>query len=185
MRVRFSRRQAVCALCSQSAVCRTSSIKRHFEIKHEKSFKNDAEKIESLKRAVSRYEKQSSIFKKVIRSTNRTIEGSYKVAEVIAKNGKPLTDRVFVKKTFLNCAEVLFDDLPNKCTIISRTKDMPISPRIAERRITDMATDVTEQQTVALELANVFSAALDESIDINDNPRLAVVARYCSKGEIH
>ena len=48
-----------------------------------------------------------------------------------------------------------------------------------------MATDVIEQQTVALKGANVFSVALDESTDINDNSRLAVVARYCSNGEVH
>ena len=49
----------------------------------------------------------------------------------------------------------------------------------------NMSTDVTEQQTVTLKAANVFSVALDESIDINDNPRLAVIARYCSDGEVH
>ena len=62
---------------------------------------------------------------------------------------------------------------------------MPISPRKVERRITDMATDVNEHQTIALKGANVFSVALDESIDIDDNPRLAIVARYCSNGEVH
>ena len=56
---------------------------------------------------------------------------------------------MFVKKASVNCTEVLFDDLPNKCIIISRIKDMPISPRTVERRIVDIATDVTEQQTVA------------------------------------
>ena len=121
----------------------------------------------------------------MIRSTNRTIEGSYKVVEVIAKNGKPFTDGVFAKEPFLYCAEVLFDDLSNKCTIISRIKDMPISPWTVERRITNMSTDVTEQQTAALKDANVFSAALDESIDISDNPRLEIVARHCSNGEVH
>ena len=160
-------------------------MKRHFETKHEKSFKDDAEKIESLKKAVSRYEKQSSTFKKVFRSTNRTIEGNYKAAVAIAKNGKPFIDGVFVQEAFLNCAEVLFDDLPNKCTIVLRIKDMPVSSRTVVRCITDMATDVTEQQTVPLKGANVFGVALDESIDINDNPRLAVVARYRSNGEAH
>ena len=59
---------------------------------------NNAEKIEFLKKAVFRYDKQStSLFKKVIRNTNQTIEGSYKVAEVIAKHGKPFTDGMFVK----------------------------------------------------------------------------------------
>ena len=169
--------QAVCALCCQNVICGTSSRKRRFETKHEKSFKNDAEKIKSLKKAISSYEKQSSIFKKVIRSTNQTIEGNYKVAEEIANYGKSFTDQVLVKEAFLSCAEVLFDDLPNKCTIISRIKDVHISPRTVERRIPDIAIDVTEQQTVALKGANVFSTALDESIHINDNPRLAIVAR--------
>ena len=177
--------QAVCALCCQNVVCRISSVKQHFETKHVKFLKDDAEKIESLKKAGSRYKKQSSVFKKVIRSTNRTIEGSYKVAEAIAKNGKPFTDGVFVKEAFLNCAEVLFDYLPNKGTIISRIKDISISPGTVERRITNMATDVTEQQTVSLKGANVFSVALHENIDINDNSRLAVVTRYCSNGEVH
>uniref|UniRef100_H2Z3U0 DUF4371 domain-containing protein n=1 Tax=Ciona savignyi TaxID=51511 RepID=H2Z3U0_CIOSA len=140
--------RAVCALCCQSVVCRTSSIKRHFETKHEKSFKDDAEKRESLKKA-------------------------------------SFTDGVFVKEAFLGCAEVLFGDLPNKSTIISRIKDLPVSARTVERRITDMATDITEQQSAALKAAEVFSVALDESVDINDSPRLAVVARYCSNGEIH
>ena len=59
-----------------------------------------------------------------------------------------------------------------------RIKDMPIFPWTGERRITGVAVNVTEQQPVALKGANVFSAALDESININDNPRLEVVVRY-------
>ena len=85
----------------------------------------------------------------MICSTNQTIKGSYKVAEGIAKHEKSFTDEVFVKLAFLNCAEVLFDDLPNECTAIPRIKDMPVSPRTVERHITIMSTDVTEQQTVA------------------------------------
>ena len=178
--------QVVCALCCQNVVCQTFSTERHFETKHEKSIKVDAEKIESLKKAISRYDKQSSIFKKVIRSTNQTIEvtGSYKVAEGIAKHGKPFTDGVFVKVALLSCAEVLFDDLLNKCTIISRIKDMPVSSWTVERHIMNMFTDVTKRQTVALQAANVF-VALDKSVDINDNPRSAVVASYSSNGVVH
>ena len=62
---------------------------------------------------------------------------------------------------------------------------MPVSPRTVERRIIYMATDATEQQIVAVKAVNVFSVALGKSIDINNNPRLAVVARYCSNGEVH
>ena len=64
---------------------------------------------------------------------------------------------------------------------------MPVSARTIERRITNITKDVSKQQTIALKTANVFSVALDESIDINNNPRLTVVARCCCEGcsEVH
>ena len=96
---------------------------------HEKSFKGDAEKIEALKKSVSRFEKLSNIFKKVISGANRTTESSYKAPECIAQHGKPFTDGTFIKEAFLSCADFLFDDLPNKSTIISRIQDMPVSAR--------------------------------------------------------
>ena len=147
--------KAVCALFCQSVVCRTSNIKRHFETKHKKFFKDNAETIEY----VTRYKKQSGIFKKVICSTNRTIEGSYKVAEGIATHEKPFTDGLIVKEAFVICAEVLFDDLLNKCRLISRIKDTLVSPRTVERRITDMATDETEQQNCCVKSSECFQRA--------------------------
>ena len=121
----------------------------------------------------------------MICSTNQTIRDSNKVAGGIAKHGKLFNNGVFAKEAFLNYAEVLFDDSPNKCTIILGIKDMPLSPRTVDGGITDMTTDVTKHPSVALKAANFFIIGLDESIDMNDNPRLAVVARYCSNGEVH
>ena len=92
---------------------------------------------------------------------------------------------MFVNQAFLSCADVLFDDLPNKCSVISRIKDTPISSRTEERRITNMSTNVTEQQTAALKAGNAFMVALDESIDIKNNPRSAVVVMYCSNGDVY
>ena len=121
----------------------------------------------------------------MISGANRTTKSSYKTAECIAQNGKLFTDGVFIKEAFLSCVDILLDDLPNKSSIISRIQDMPVSARTIERRITDIAKDVNKQQTIALKTANVFSVALNESIDIKDNPRLAVVARYCCDGEVY
>ena len=82
-----------------------------------------------------------------------------------------------MKQVFLSCSDVLFDDLPsNNTIIISRTKDMPVSARNVERHISEMATNVSEQQTVALNDASLFSVAFDENVDINDIPRLAIIA---------
>ena len=121
----------------------------------------------------------------MISGKNRTTESRYKAAKCIAHHGKPFTGGVFTKEAFLSCADVMFDDLLDKSTIISRIQDIPVSARTIERRITDIAKDVNKQQTIALKNANVFSVALDENIDINDNPHLAVVARYCYDGEVH
>ena len=33
-------------------------------------------------------------------------------------------------------------------------------------------------------MVNTFSVALDESVDINDIPRLAIIARYCSDDNV-
>ncbi|XP_064119030.1 general transcription factor II-I repeat domain-containing protein 2B-like [Macrobrachium nipponense] len=176
--------RAVCALCCENVVCRTSSVKRHFETKHEKTFKDSADKAEAIKKAVSRYGKQSNVFKNLSASKSNETEASYKLALCIAKHGKPFTDGDFIKAAFLECSEVLFDGITNKHVIISRIKDMPVSARTVERRISEMADNVTQQQTVALTITPVFSVALDESVDINDIPRLAVFARY-SDTEVH
>ena len=121
----------------------------------------------------------------MIFGANRTTESSYKAAECIAQHGKPFTNGVFIKETFLNCADVLFGGLPNRSIIILRIQNMRVSARTIERHITDVAKDVNKQRAISLKTANVFSVALDKSIDINDNPRLAIVVRYCCDGEVH
>ena len=83
-------------------------------MKHKKSFKDDTKKIGSLKKGCI------SLRKAKQHESDRTTESSYKTAECIAQLRKPFTDRVFIKEAFLSCADVLFDDLPDKSTIISR-----------------------------------------------------------------
>ncbi len=53
-----------CALlCLENVVCWTLSVKCHFETKHEKTLKDEADKAELIKRAVSRYEQQGRTLK--------------------------------------------------------------------------------------------------------------------------
>ena len=105
------------------------------------------------------------------------MESSYKVVEYIAKRGKPFTDGNFIKEVFINCSKVLFEDLPNKNSILSRIKNLPVSARTVQQRVEDMTADVKMQQVVALQSVNTFSVALDESVDVNVVPRLAIIAR--------
>jgi len=48
-----------------------------------------------------------------------------------------------------------------------------------------MAENVTVKQTTGLQQAVVLSVALDESVDVNDMARLAIVARYCDNDRIY
>ena len=100
------------------------------------------------------------------------------IAQCVASKAKPFTDGEFAKETFLSSAEILFSDLPNKETILSRIQEISASPRSIERRTTDMAENITVKQITGLQQAVVFSVALDESVDVNDVARLAIVARY-------
>lgn len=171
----FVKDRAVCTLCCENVVCRTSSVKRHFETKHEKNYKDAADRAESLKRAVASYEKQSSSLKIFANTKDIVTEASYNLANCIAKHGKPFTDGEYTKEAFLSCAETLFEDLPNKDTIKKR------SARTIQRCVEEMANYVRFQQTEGLNNAKIFSLALDESVDVNDIPQLAVMARYCDE----
>jgi len=148
-------------------------------------FKNSEEKSEAIKRAVSGYKKQTSIFIQVIGTKYKATECSYKIAQCVASKAKPFTDGEFVKETFLSSAEILFSDLPNKETILTRIREIQASPRSIERPITDMTENVTVKQTNGLQQAVVFSVALDESIDVNDVARLAIVGRCCDNDRVY
>lgn len=61
------------------------------------------------------------------------------------------------KVFFLKSINILFSDLPNAETILSRIQEIPASARSVERRITDIA-----KQNVGLQKAAAFSDATDQ-----------------------
>lgn len=177
--------RAVCAFCCESVVCRTSSVQRHFQTKHQSKFKTSEEKGEAIKKAISGFKKQTVILSQAVGMKSKATECSYKIAQCVALNGKPFTDGEYIKEAFLSGAEVLFRDLKNKDIILSRIREIPVSARSVERRISDLAENVTTKQTTGLKQSLVFSVALDESTDVNDASRLAVVARYLENNHIY
>ena len=89
------------------------------------------------------------------------------------------------KKLFLKSAEILFGDLPNKEIIVSRITAIPVSARSVERRITDLAKNVTTKQIIGLKQAQAFSVALDESTDLDDLSRLGIIAQYIENNQTY
>lgn len=118
---------------------------------------------------MSRYEKQASSLNVFAKAQNQATEASYRIAHCIAKYGKPFTDGEYIKEAF-SVAQILF---MKTCQRNDQNKDKTV-----QRRINEMAENVRTRQTAGLKDATVFSIALDESVDVNDKPRLAVMARY-------
>ncbi|GFS84235.1 general transcription factor II-I repeat domain-containing protein 2A [Trichonephila clavipes] len=173
--------KVVCVLCFGTVVCRTSSVKRHFETNH-KFFceKSEPEQKELIASAIKDRNKQlTSIFKYVCKNCY-TSAASYSAANAIARYGKPFQEGEFLKEAWLACVPSLFDDFNNKDKIIQRIEDVPLSRNTMKGRIFKLAENVTDQQKKNdINSAPFISLCLDESIDITKSARLAVFARYC------
>ena len=63
--------RAVCALCCESVVCRTSSVLRHYETKQEYKFKISEEKSEAIKRVISGFKEQTGILNQSVAMKNK------------------------------------------------------------------------------------------------------------------
>ncbi|KAM4694271.1 general transcription factor II-I repeat domain-containing protein 2A-like [Discoglossus pictus] len=72
----------------------------------------------------------------------------------------------------------LFHDFPNKDKIMQRISEMPVSRNTVKDRVLRMGSDVSQQLCTDLQKAACYSMCLDESTDINNHARLAVILRY-------
>ncbi|KAM8927714.1 general transcription factor II-I repeat domain-containing protein 2B-like [Pelodytes ibericus] len=72
----------------------------------------------------------------------------------------------------------LFRDFPNKDKIIQSISEMPVSINTVKDRVLHMRSDVSQQLSTDLQKAACYSVCLDESTDINNHARLAVILRY-------
>ncbi|XP_068609293.1 general transcription factor II-I repeat domain-containing protein 2A-like [Brachionichthys hirsutus] len=176
--------RALCTLCCESVVCKTSNVQRHFVRKHKKNFNDESDEAEAINAALAKCAKPSSPVKKLNTIKNQATEWSYNISYNIAKSGKSFAAGQSTKNAFLLTAGVLFEGLPNKDALVSTIREMPLSPRTVESRISEMSENVSRQQTSALRDAPVFSVAVDENVDVNGVPRLAIVARFTDGGRI-
>ena len=118
-------------------------------------------------------------------SQNKATECRYKIAQCVSLKGKPFADGKYIKETILKSAEILFGDSPNKKIIVSRITAIPVSARSVERRITDLAENVTTKQIIGLKQAQVFCVALDENTDLDGLSRLGIIARYIENNQTY
>lgn len=172
---------AVCLICSDKiSSMKRSNIKRHFDTRHA-TFASKYPAGESRKKACQELLRSMQASQQQLSTWTR--QGNWNSASfagslVIARNGKPFTDGEYAKTFMLDVANELFDDFSNKCKIIKRIEDMPLSARTVHDRTIMMANQVAETQMKDISAASYFSLALDESTDVSNLSQFSVIARY-------
>lgn len=172
-------RKALCILCGESVVCRTSSVRRHFNTNHKIVAELDeAERKVLIEGKLRNYKYQKIGFCNYLSKTNHLTTASFQISLCLAKHGKPLSDGDLIKEVMLSGSNSLFHDFPNKDKIKQRIAEMPLSRNTVKDRVLRMASDIGQQLTTDLQKAACYSMCLDESTDINNHARLAIILRY-------
>ncbi|XP_022177732.1 SCAN domain-containing protein 3-like [Myzus persicae] len=181
----FKNNKALCVLCSESVVCRTSSVKRHFETIHKTLLTKSADELKCfISRALSNKDAQSDKLIKFVKKSDNLVSASFDVAKSIAIRGKPFSDGDFIKMSWLDCADNLFQDFDNKDAIIQRIKDLSISRNTIKERILSMNSNIENQLIHDLNQSSFFSICIDESTDITSSARLSIISRFCINDEV-
>ena len=173
-----SNNKAVCVLCSNTVVCRSLSIKHHFEMNHrDLNLKTKEEQKEVISKALKERKIQSSSLMKFIGgSSNATAAASYIVSNKIAKHGNQFSDEQFIKQAWLECASVLFEIFKEKEKIIQRIKEIPLSRNTIKVGILDIADNVSHQQSTDITSCDLMSICLDGSTDVTEQVLCATTA---------
>ena len=116
-------------------------------------------------------------FKKWLKSANSTTYASFVAAQEIGM-GKAFIDGEYVKESFLKISEHLFGDFKNKCEIVPKISEMPLSAKTVKDRTIKMAENITKQQIKDINSAATYSIACDVSKDKNDIKQIALFCRY-------
>ena len=143
--------KALCTLCGDSVVCRTLSVKRHFETNHKNIAEiKETEKQEYLANELKKYHSQRNNFMNFISKPNHLMYASFQFSLCIAKHGKSLSDGDFIKSAMLAGSDSLFHDFSNRHEILQRISELPLSRNTVKDRVLRMAQDVSLQLTTDL-----------------------------------
>ena len=73
-----------------------------------------------------------------------------------------------MKESFLKISKYLFADFKNKCEIVQKIREIPLSAKTVKDRTIKMAENITKQQIKDINLAATYSIACDVCKDKND-----------------
>ena len=132
------------------------------------------EKIKELKTMLQR---QQSLFIKPIKKANAATEALFKVAHILTKHSKTLTDGRIVKEAMTAVAELLFKDHKCKTEMLSAIANVHLGANSVARRVSALSADAVIQLETNMNRCKWFLIQCDESVDSSDIAQLAVFIR--------
>ena len=161
---------------------KSSNLKRHYETKHsgfEEKYKQGTKKRKKRMSILkSQYEKSTMVLANTMTAQEKATECSLRIAWILGKHKKPLSDAEIVGKCMVQMAETLFDG-KQRDEIITKIKQIPLSDSSARMRRTELlAEDLLWQLDQGLKNAPCILLAIDESTDMTDNAQLLIFVRY-------
>ena len=148
-----------------------SKLKRHLETKH--PFLTD-KNIAYFQRMRDSNQKQQDRLLDCVKVSDKAMQASYLLAELIAKEKKPHT----IAETLIlpACKKIVGVMLgPDAANTLSK---IPSSDNTIKRRIDDMSEDIEQNLSEKLRMSGRFSLQIDESTDISGAAQLLANVRY-------
>ncbi|CAH1634822.1 unnamed protein product [Spodoptera littoralis] len=164
----------LCLICQKTiAMQKEYNLKRHYDTEHKVKFaclvgESRKTKINALKSSVKN---QQNVFKVQVQSNESSIRASLRVAEILAKSGRPFTDSELIKQCALVMADEVCPDQKKKFENIS------LSARTCTRRTEDLGDNLYQQLREKAQQFEWFSLATDESNDVSDTAQLLIFVR--------
>uniref|UniRef100_A0A3B1IGP9 Uncharacterized protein n=1 Tax=Astyanax mexicanus TaxID=7994 RepID=A0A3B1IGP9_ASTMX len=172
----------LCVVCSEvlaNEALKTTKLRRHLETKHSEYA---SKPVEFFENKLKEYQSRKKTLELACSGTDhaKAVEASYRVAQLIAKAGKPHTiGESLILPAAKEMVSVMLGEKPCKqLNLIS------LSDNTVERRINEMAHDVTQQLIKRVRESRFYAIQLDESTDIANLSNLLAFVRYEHNREI-
>lgn len=154
-----------------------SKLNRHLYSNHPSYANKDRQ---YLKRRLEHNKKQQAFMKSTVMVSEKTLEASYRVAELIARQKKPHTiGETLIKPACMEIVRLMLG--PNE---VKEVNKVSLSADTVKRRIQDMSSDILETLVKKLLLAEKFALQIDETTDVKNKAQLIAFVRFVDEDSI-
>lgn len=164
--------KCVCLICTETVAVMKEYNVRHYGTKHQAYVSyTGAEREQKVKQMVAILQGQQQYFSHAQKVPEKATIASYEVAQLIARHGKPFSDRDLIKHCLVKVAEIM---CPEK---MQDFNNVSVSRNTVVRRIEDLSANIKLQLSDKACAFDFYSIACDESTDATDTAQLLIFLR--------